>query len=227
MKYTIFENIMSQPRMSRYLVACGQDSRKAMTLYRLNLKVSQELFTIISCFEIALRNAIDKHYRSLHGEEWLKDAVEEGGMFDNKRCKNTQKIISRTLLKLNQNYSHSKLIAEMEFGLWRYLFSQPQFNAGGKTLLKIFPSKPASSQSVQYNNKYVFNQLQKINMLRNRIAHHEPVCFLLGTTVKDITYAKQHYTLIKELFNWMEIDESSLLYGIDHVNQTLAKIDAL
>ena len=43
--------------MTRYVQACGGNTRKAMTLYRYNLQLSQELFTIISCFEIALRIA--------------------------------------------------------------------------------------------------------------------------------------------------------------------------
>ena len=40
-------------------MACGGDTRRAMTLYRYNLKLSQEMFTLISCFEVALRNRID------------------------------------------------------------------------------------------------------------------------------------------------------------------------
>ena len=52
MRYSDFEEIMSAPRMNRYLQACGGDSRKAMTLYRLNLKLSQQLFTIISCLKL-------------------------------------------------------------------------------------------------------------------------------------------------------------------------------
>ncbi len=43
----------------------------------------------------------------------------------------------------------------------------------------------------------------------------------------DTTYSKQKYRLIKDLFNWMLIDESALLYGIDHVNQIVRKIDEL
>ena len=62
MKYIDFENIMSPARMSRYLQATGFDTRKAMTLYRKNLKLSQEMFTLISCFEIALRNKINDQY---------------------------------------------------------------------------------------------------------------------------------------------------------------------
>ena len=60
MKYAKFESILSAARMNRYLVASNGNTRKAMTLYRLNLKLSQEFFTVISCFEIALRNKIEK-----------------------------------------------------------------------------------------------------------------------------------------------------------------------
>ena len=227
MKYSVFEKIMSRPRMSRYVTACSNDSRKAMTLYRLNLKLSQELFTIISCFEIALRNAIDNHYSSIYGNNWLRDSVSGSGMFNNNRCRKTGNIVNRVLGKLNNNYAHSKLIAEMDFGFWRYLFSQPQFYSGGQSLLRIFPAKPRSSPTIQYNHRYVFNELEKINDVRNRIAHHEPVCFKLGSTAKDTTFAKQNYRLIQDLFNWMQIDESALLYGIDHVNQIVSKIDDL
>lgn len=227
MKYFVFEKIMSQPRMSRYVTACSNDSRKAMTLYRLNLKLSQELFTIISCFEIALRNAIDNHYSSVYGNDWLRDSVYASGIFDNNRCRKTGNIVSKALRKLNSNYTHFKLIAEMDFGFWRYLFSQPQFHSAGQSLLKIFPAKPTSTPTIQYNHRYVFNELEKINNVRNRIAHHEPVYFILGKTIKDTTFAKQNYRLIKDLFNWMQINESALLYGIDHVNQIVSKIDDL
>ena len=43
MKYSDFERIMSVPRMNRYVTACSNNTRKAMALYRLNLKLSQEL----------------------------------------------------------------------------------------------------------------------------------------------------------------------------------------
>ena len=57
-----FEDIISKPRMRRYLLSVKGDKRKAQTLYRKNLKLSQEFFTIISCFEVALRNKIDTHF---------------------------------------------------------------------------------------------------------------------------------------------------------------------
>ena len=37
-----FEDIISKPRMRRYLLSVKGDKRKAQTLYRKNLKLSQE-----------------------------------------------------------------------------------------------------------------------------------------------------------------------------------------
>lgn len=226
MRFKDFQNTMSAARMSRYMTACG-NTKKAMMLYRLNLRLSQELFTIISCFEIALRNKIDTHYISSIGNDWLKDAGTAGGIFDNNKCRLTAQNISDAVTKLNHNYSHNKLVAELGFGFWRYMFAPHQYSAAGRTLLQIFPGKPISTAALQYNQTYVFNQLIQINNMRNRIAHHEPICFQSGNTVKDSTYVRQQYGLIKQLFQWMNIDEAALLYGLDHVNTICNQIDEL
>lgn len=227
MRYNKFEEILSHARMSRYLTSTDGNSRKAMTLYRLNLKLSQEFFTVISCFEIALRNKIDNKCLSTIGEDWLKEGAKTNGVFDNKYCRLTQNNINDAIRKLGSQYSHNKMVAELGFGFWRYLFAQKQFNATGKSLLGIFPSKPKSSTKIQYNSNYVFNQLAKINKFRNRIAHHEPICFVYSQQIKDSTFARQHYVILIELFQWMNIDVSQLLYGIDHIDSVCHQLDSL
>ena len=227
MKFSDFEHIMSVPRMARYANACGGNTRKAMTLYRLNLRLSQELFTVISCFEVSLRNRVCNHYMPLLGNDWLRDTAIPGGVFDNRNTSRTQWLINDAVRKLSVHYTHYKLMAVMDFGFWRYLFAGPQFRAAGQTLLAVFPAKPASTPAIQYNHSFVFNQLGLINDLRNRIAHHEPICFSPGSQVKDTAYARQHYGLILQLFQWMQIDEAALLYGIDHISDICNQIDAL
>jgi hypothetical protein len=226
MKFEIFQQVLSAPRLSRYVSACEGDTRKAMTLYRLNLRLSQELFTVISCFEIALRNAIDSHYSRRLGINWLRDAASPDGMFNNRHCGKTPYIISDALRRLDL-YTSPKLIAGMEFGFWRYTFARHQFRAGGQSLLAIFPGKPTSTPAIRYDNNYIFSALEKINLLRNRLAHHEPVCFLPGHQIKDTTFAREHYNLILQFFQWMHINEGSLLYGVDHITPLLNKIDML
>lgn len=156
MKYADFEKIMSSRRMERYVRACGGDTRKAMTLYRYNLQISQEMFTIVSCFEVALRNAIDHKLTENLGDEWLRDSIMADGVFTAPILRKTRDIISFAHRKLQQNhsYTHPKLLAEMEFGIWKYMFSPVQYRVTGRNLLSIFPNKPRSSREVQYNAAY-------------------------------------------------------------------------
>lgn len=227
MIYSEFEKTITQPRLNRYLNACGNDTRRAMTLYRKNLKLSQEVFTVLSCFEVALRNKIDNHYTTIHGNNWLRDAAARGGFYDTPQNYKTKLTINDTIAKLGASYTHYKLVADLGFGFWRYMFVDRQYRAAGNTLLRIFPSRPTSTPLFNYNHTFIYNELAKINNLRNRIAHHEPICFLAGAAVKETTYIRQHYNLILQLFQWMQIDEAALLYGLDHINTVCTEIDNL
>lgn len=48
MNFRDFETAFSSERINRYIEACNGDKRKAMTLYRYNLRLSQELFTLVA-----------------------------------------------------------------------------------------------------------------------------------------------------------------------------------
>jgi hypothetical protein len=115
----------------------------------------------------------------------------------------------------------------LDFGFDVIFLQDHSFFTAGASLLHIFLGKPKSTPSVQYNHTFVFDQLGLINDLRNRIAHHESICFQPGQPVKNTTYVRQHYTLIKQLFQWMSVDEAALLYGLDHINNVCLEIDNL
>lgn len=200
-----------------------------MTLYRLNLNLSQEVFTLLSCFEVAIRNAIDNILTDKLGKDWLRDAILDGGIFDVPGCHDSAKIIRIAYFRLMRNgsYTHPKLLAEMEFGVWKYMFANPQYRAVDRTLLTIFPNKPRSTVDVQYNNTFMFNELDGINILRNRIAHHEPICFAKRQPAISTSYILNAYNTIHKLFMWMGINSHSLLYGLDHVQQVCKKINTL
>jgi hypothetical protein len=116
----------------------------------------------------------------IHGNDWLQDSTQNGGIFDDKRFRFTKGVIHEAVQSLGAFYTHPKLVAELGFGFWRYMFANHQFRAAGQNLLQIFPNKPVSIPLVQYNSNYVFGQLEQINKLRNRLAHHEPICFQIG-----------------------------------------------
>ena len=227
MKYEDFEKLFSAKRMQKYLRACGGDTRRAMTLYRYNLKLSQEMFTIISCFEVVLRNRIDVQMVDHLGNDWLRDVIlPNGALYYDRRVENTRKIIEKAYngLMREGNYSHSKLLSEMEFGVWKYMFSNATYALMGQRLLRIFPNKPKSTCQHRYDNTYIFQELDYINKLRNRIAHHEPICFVRPNPVIDTTYVLNQYARMMRLFNWMNVDGPSLVYGLDHVAQVSGKV---
>jgi hypothetical protein len=226
MRFSEFEDIFSAKRMQKYVQACGGDTKRAMTLYRYNLKLSQEMFTLVSCFEVALRNRIDKQMTAHLGSDWLRDLVLPGGAFYSDRSvEKTKKIILNAYNELYNcgDYSHSKLLSVMEFGVWKYLFSNVHYRLTGRVLLHSFPNKPRSSAQAQYDHNYIFRELNFINSIRNRIAHHEPICF--GNPIGiDTTYALTHYSRMMTLFLWMGIDASKMLYGLDHVNNVCVQM---
>lgn len=232
MKYSEFEDVISYDRMQRYCEACNYDTRKAMTLYRYNIKLSQELLAVVGCFEVALRNKVNKQFIVQYGENWLRDFIFPQGVFNSDgRVAKTKRIIEKAYAGLirSNTYSHAKLLSEMEFGVWKYMFSNVQYRLTGQTLLGIFVNKPKSTPSMRYDNTYIFCELDYINNLRNRIAHHEPICFGSSSnrSAIDTSYALNRYSRILTLFEWLDIDSKSLLYGLGDVVGTCNKISAL
>ena len=114
----------------------------------------------------------------------------------------------------------------MEFGIWKYMYAAPQYALTGNVLLDVFPNKPKTTVNIQFDNSYVFRELDYINKLRNRIAHHEPICFNKNQNL-DLTYVKNRHSRMIWLLQWMNIDSASLLYGLDHIDKIVKKIEAL
>ena len=226
MKVSEFEHIVSEERLQRYVMASNGNLSKARVLYRRNIEVSLEMFAVVGAFEVALRNSIDRVMKSYFGNDWLRDAILPGGIFDIPSCREHARIIRSAYEKLNEHgsYTHTHLLSKMEFGIWKYMFSSPQFRAANRVLLQAFPNKPTSTREIQYNNTFIFNELDRVNSLRNRIAHHEPICFHTGYALVSISYIQYIYNKIMTLFNWLNIDAHKYLQGIDHVNRICKRI---
>jgi hypothetical protein len=86
--------------------------------------------------------------------------------------------------------------------------------------LEIFPFRPLGT-----NQKRVFKELVKINEIRNRIAHYEPICFE-REAISTVTTVKR-YNLIIQLLKWMDCNPTKILYGIDRVPQAINTINRI
>ncbi len=222
MKYSEYEKAFSPARLNKYLVACGGNTSKALNLYRHNVKLCQKFYGILNIFEVVLRNAINAHYQSVFNDtDWMANQMEAGGMIENAPHKNE---VCRIVATLRQNgrYPNDRVVSSVSFGFWTYLFTRQPFRLGGQNLLRIFPNRTAG-----LGQRAVFNELQEIKNFRNRIAHHEAICFDENGNI-DMTITQSKYALILKYIDFLGYQSGHLFYGVDILpDSTIAKIEAL
>lgn len=222
MKYEEYENAFSAARLNKYLYACEGNKDKALKLYRLNIKLCQKLYGVLNVFEIVLRNAVHEHYkRYFSNPDWIKAQLSEGGMLSLAPKKDEAACIIQNLLDSGK-YSPDRVVSSLSFGFWTHLFTKHPFSKGGKSILSIFPNK-----SKPLGQRVIFNELMRIKAFRNRIAHHEPICFD-QTGFVDTVYARSNYMLILRYLFFLGYKESQILYGLDvQPDAIFNKIDAI
>jgi len=223
MLYAEFERLISPQRMVRYRAACNYNTRKTLCLYRANIRLSQAFLATLSIFEVVLRNKIDLHYKTRFpaNPDWLLAATLPGGFLTQPGCQNSVNKIIHTRSDLGTNYTHDKLLAELPFGFWKFMFAGRQFQAGGSSLLAIFPNIPP-----RCNQGYIYHKLDRINSIRNRVAHHEPICFDTGNSIST-SYARSRFQDITDVLQHMNINSQQLFYGIDGVLKEANYIDSI
>ena len=226
MQYADFEKILSKARLNRFLKACNGDKEKALDLYRLNIKLSQNFFAILSMFEVALRNAIDSHYSGhFNDNEWLKNQCLGTGFLNNNAFQTgrfkSKKKVDAAIKELGVRYNHDRVIASLSFGFWVNLFAPIQFRLAGQNLHKIFPNRPKGKQP-----KQIFGELNFILDFRNRVAHHEPICFNGSETV-NLVGAEKCYDLLINYIIWLNLDSSKFLKDLDNMSSIINEITTL
>lgn len=234
-KQTTLNKALSYQRLSRYYYSCNNNAKLGIMLYELNSYLSVSLFRAIGVFEVTFRNSIDKLCKKEFGKDWLQQSVVAGGMFDTVSCEMTNKAIKKTIKKLREekekgkrrSFSHNDIVAKLEFGFWKYQFAAPQYKAAGGILLNVFPNKPTSTKTVKYNQKYFYAKLDYLNELRNRIAHHEPICFQKYKPIIDTTQAENCVVEICDLLKHMELDYNHLIGDCEDMKFIIKKIQQL
>ena len=214
---------MSLQRLKRYRIACNYNIQKTLCLYRANIRMSLAFLAILGIFEVVLRNKIDVHYKAQFSEtpDWFLAAMHPGGFLTQNGCQGSLNKITKAYADMRQNYSHDKLLSQLSFGFWKFMFAGGQFKAGGGTLLAIFPNRPSGC-----NQKTIYQKLHRINLIRNRVAHHEPICFGTGNVI-DTTYARDVFQEIIDVVTYMGVNGQQLFYGVDGVIKEANFIDGI
>ena len=219
MDFKTSQKLYSAARMGKFLKACAGDKRKTMQLYRYNLRLCQRFYGVLNLFEVLLRNAVNEHYTNLLSDkDWIVNQADFGKLLadDKDMIRDTE-----AGFRKHGIYSNDKMVASFTMGFWTFLFTKNNYRKGGKTLLRIFPNKAKGK-----NQSDVYKDLTHIREFRNRIAHHEPICFDSSGNIST-AFARQHYHLIREYISYMGQNPDDVIQWAEKPDELLTKIDRI
>lgn len=217
MDYNTSQKLFSIPRIRKYSNACNNDKRKTMQLYRYNLRLCQRFYGTLNLFEVMLRNAINEHYSTHYSDpDWIINQAVTGKLLEFNKDEINQ---TEAGYRKRGIYNNDKMVSSLTMGFWTMLFSKNRYKRGGKTLLRIFPNKIKGK-----NQADVYRDLTHIREFRNRIAHHEPICFD-GSGNISTSFARNHYLLICEYISYMGQQPEIVIRWAEKPDEILNKID--
>ncbi len=166
--------LLSPGRFDRYAQAAGGPDR-AVELYVWNNRIGGALHETLGQFEVILRNALDQqlaeyHRRRLNGDGyWCPDPAmpwanptRTGRTIDEAR--------ERATAGWRFPEVHGKVVAELSLGFWRFLLARPsQMTLWSPALRHAFPHMTRARREA------VYDRVDQLHELRNRVAHHEPI----------------------------------------------------
>lgn len=170
-------------RMGPYLSSADGDHDRARLLYLWDRELSVAFLADLAILEVALRNSMSAQLTAKWGTEWYKN--------------HDMPLDDRSLLALNKAWASingqktpGKLVAQCMFGFWRGLLDKGD-HAGRAprrirsdyevlwrgVLDKAFPGGRAQAKIDQkrWNRDFALTVVSRVNELRNRVAHHEPL----------------------------------------------------
>lgn len=162
---------MSPERLGPYVREMG-DASRAVALYEWNLMVSAALFEVLGAVEVILRNALHRELEVRHLERGGTGPWYDGTWLDEKGQQDIVVARERATNRGRDPERTGKVVAELSFGFWRYLVAKRYQATAWPALQKAFPLNP-DAPSVPRRD--VDDRIQRIHVLRNRVAHHEPV----------------------------------------------------
>jgi hypothetical protein len=210
---------ISTERLSKYLAATKGNMANAITLYEMNVKVSQILYGALHGYEITLRNALHGQLTKYFGRSDWYSVVPLN--------QKDEALIREALEKLgNRGFSPDAVIAELKLGFWTGLTAGGyQADLWGPCLSKAFPN-------VSPNRKVIHALLSDIKSLRNRVAHHERVFSGRGVLYAGMHPIQKSVKLyirpekIIECISWICADTAQWISKASRLQECVSIIDA-
>jgi hypothetical protein len=175
---------VSVERLKTYVDAADCNIWNGIKLYQKNIDLSSNCLRYISIFEVAFRNEVDRFYKQkFNSQDWI-------GLFPKEMIRNNS----------------SNGIEKMTLGFWIHLFAPKQFRHGGQCLHRIYVYRPKG-----VSPRELFNDLLFILNFRNRISHHEAICFNKRKEFSTESIRKFEEVVLRHLV-WLGYDIPTLIY---------------
>lgn len=179
------EAALSLERFARYIIWADGDRERALTLYTLNTLVSEALYIALHTLEVCLRNRIHHVMTALHGERWFENPSLI--KLEHQAAQVADAVAE--LKSAGKEASAGRVIAALSFSFWTTMFSPDYEDLWRSSLTGI-----ATRQDKPLVRKDFSRPLTQIRLLRNRIAHHEPILHW------DL---RRHHRALRDLTHWL------------------------
>jgi hypothetical protein len=207
MKLTVIQKLISIARYDRYLIAVGKDSKKAIRLYKANLRVAKAFHPVLGIFEVILRNHLDEELkRHFKDADW---AINKKHLLPYMMTKEIL-VAEKRLTDKGGLVTNSKIIADQTLGFWTGQFEKSNFKKLAGCPIQAFRYLPKNK-----NRTDISIRLNQIRIFRNRINHNEPICFNANTI--DFSDAESVHQKIYEVLDWIDPDARKFLRDVDSV----------
>lgn len=201
---------LSQARISTYQAAIGAaspDDARVLDLYAWNARVSGVLLPPLHICEVVIRNAVSEVLEKVYGAQWPWSPGFEQSLPAPTYGYSPRKDLQSARYKM---HSTGKVIPEFKFVFWQKMFTSRYDKRLWTPHLRTILPHADPNDSVANIRQRVYDDLEVLRALRNRIAHHEP---LLKRNLTD------DYQKVRELVGlrcaltvaWMEQENQSVL----------------
>ena len=205
-----YEKVFSTQRMEKYFNNYPNDEDKALLHYTSNIELSESFYSVLSMFEVSLRNSLNRELTEFFGtSEWYLRIDSVNGLRNLRNSINTAK---RHIANRNETITANKVIAELTLGFWVRLLNAEYERILWKPLRKAFPYIEKSER--QRNN--ISAPINKIRDFRNRVFHHEPISWRIDKLEET------HHRIIM-VMGWINKDLPQLANTIDRVPNVIEK----
>lgn len=165
------EAALSLERFGRYVKWASGDKNRALELYTLNTKLSESLYVPLQALELALRNRIHNVMKERYADRWFECEEFVMESRQRKQVEDAKSDLERE--KPGSSAICSKVVAALTFSFWTSMVGHDYETLWRTTLHKIATGTDGSPLP----RKALSGPLTKIRLLRNRIAHHEPILY--------------------------------------------------